>query len=351
MSHIHRMKAVLLTGFGGFDKLDYREDVPVPTPTKGEVLIKVGACGVNNTDIWTREGAYGESVDDETQSGWRGGKFQFPRIQGADIVGTVTAVGEGVPKSRVGERVIVNPTLYETNGEQHLNIAGLVGSERDGGFAEFTTVPAANAIAIDSAFSDAELATFMVSYLTAEHMLNRGRVSKGDRVLVTGASGGVGSALVQLAKRRGAEVIAVVGKGKEEQIQTIGADLVINRGVALGAALRNAGLDTVDVVTDIVAGPQVFELLDTLCAGGRFVIAGAIAGPITKIDWRKVYLKHLDIFGSTMGTMKEAEDLVGYIVRSEIKPLLSKTYALSEIVLAQQEFMEKKFFGKLVLVP
>ena len=190
----------------------------------------------------------------------------------------------------------------------------------------------------------------MVSYLTAEHMLNRGRVSKGDRVLVTGASGGVGSALVQLAKRRGAEVVALVGKGKEGQVQAIGADVAINRGAALGAVLQDAGLDSVDVILDIVAGPQVSALLDVLCAGGRFVVAGAIAGAVTEIDWRKVYLKHFDILGSTMGTMKEAEDLVGYITASEIKPLLSKTYALSEIVQAQEEFLEKRFFGKLVII-
>lgn len=191
----------------------------------------------------------------------------------------------------------------------------------------------------------------MVSYMTAEHMLNRGRVSKGDRVLVTGASGGVGSALVQLAKRRDALVIAVVGTGKEHQVKSIGADLAINRGVAIRPALQAAGLDAVDVIADIVAGPQVSELLDVLPPGGRFVIAGAIAGPVTEIDWRKVYLKHLDILGSTMGTMKEAEGLVAYISSSQIKPLLSRTFPLSEIIQAQRDFLEKKFFGKLALIP
>lgn len=117
MSYPHQMKAVLLMGFGGFDKLEYREDVPVPMPAEGEVLAKVGACGVNNTDIWTREGAYGGSVDAAARSGFRGGDFQFPRIQGADIMGSIVAIGESVAKSRIGERVIVNPTLYEDEGE------------------------------------------------------------------------------------------------------------------------------------------------------------------------------------------------------------------------------------------
>ena len=351
MSYPSQMKGVLLTGFGGFDKLEYREDLPVPVPAAGEVLVKVGACGVNNTDVWTREGAYGNAVDDEAQSGWRGGEFQFPRIQGADIVGRIVAVGESVAESRINERVMVNPTLYEGENEEGLYNAGLIGSERDGGFAEFATVPAENAIVIASDLTDAELATFMVSCLTAEHMLNRGRVSRSDRVLVTGASGGVGSALVQLAKRRGAQVIAVVGKGKEHQVQSIGADLVIKRGAEISAGLQDLGLESVDVVVDIVAGPQATALLDVLCPGGRFVIAGAIAGPLTEIDWRKVYLKHLEILGSTMGTTKEAEDLVRYIASTEIKPVLAKIYPLSEIVKAQKSFLEKQFFGKLALVP
>ena len=344
------MNGVVLTGFGGFDKLEYRTDLSVPEPMSGEVLIKVGACGVNNTDIWTREGAYGNALDDEAQSGWRGGQFQFPRIQGADIVGTIVAVGEDVTISRLDERVIVNPTLYESDGVEGLYNAGLIGSERDGGFAEYAVVPTRNAIAIKTELTDAELATFMVSYLTAEHMLNRGRVSKGDRVLVTGASGGVGSALVQLAKRREAQVIAVVGQGKDNQVLSIGADFACIRGREINSTLRAFGLESVDVVVDIVGGAQVAELLDVLGQAGRFVIAGAIAGYLTEVDWRKVYLKHLDILGSTMGTMEEAEALVRYISLSEIKPLLSETYPLTEIVQAQKCFLEKQFFGKIVMV-
>ena len=346
-----KMKGVLLTGFGGFDKLNFRDDLPVPVPAAGEVLIKVGACGMNNTDLWTREGAYGNALSDESQSGWRDKEFDFPRIQGADIVGKIIDVGEGVTRSRINERVIVNPTLYASNTIEGLYNADIIGSERDGGFAEFAAIPTQNAIAIESDLSDAELATFMVSYLTAEHMLNRARVSGGDRVLVTGASGGVGSALVQLSKRRGAQVIAVVGKGKESLVRGIGADFVITRGVDVGAGLRTLGIDAVDVVADIVAGPQAAELLNVLCIGGRLVIAGAIAGPLTEIDWRKVYLKHLDVLGATMGTMQEALDLIRYLSLKEIKPLLSNTYSLKDIVQAQKAFLLKQFFGKLVLRP
>src|SRR3989304_8623765 len=169
------MRAMLLTGFGGYEKLEYRLDVPVPTPSGDEVLVKVAACGVNNTDIWTREGAYGT----DERSGWRGGAFHFPRIQGADIVGRIVAIGAGVSRERLGDRVMVNPTLYAGDGDG-LFEAAYLGSERDGGFAEYACVPNQNAHTIDSPFSDQELATFMTAYLTAEHMLNRAEVSRDE---------------------------------------------------------------------------------------------------------------------------------------------------------------------------
>ena len=138
------MKAVRLTGHGGPEKLEYREDVPTPEPDEGEVLVKVGAAGVNNTDIWTREGAYGSEDDPEEAGGWRRGEtMEFPRIQGLDIVGRIVAVGEGVPDFRVGERVLVDFAIYAE--EESLADAEIIGSERDGGFAEYVAVPAENA--------------------------------------------------------------------------------------------------------------------------------------------------------------------------------------------------------------
>ena len=224
------MKAVLLTGHGGPEKLEYRADVPAPEPAAGEVLIEVGAAGVNNTDLWTREGAYGAVNDPEATGGWRRGEsMRFPRIQGADIAGRIVAVGEGVAGSWVGERVLVDPTLYAEEGGGLVG-TGLIGSERDGGFAEYVAVPSENAHVIESALDDEELATFPTAYVTAERMLKRARLVAGETVLVTGASGVVGSALVQLAKARGARVVAVVGPGKEEKVREIGADWVVGRG-------------------------------------------------------------------------------------------------------------------------
>ena len=340
------MRAVLLTGYGGYDQLQYRTDVPRPEPAAGEVLIQVGACGVNNTDVWTREGAYGASE----QSGWQGSAFSFPRIQGADSVGRIVAVGAGVHTDRLGERVMVNPTLYGASGDG-LFEATYLGSERDGGFAEFVSVPDANAHAITSPLADHELASFMTSYLTAEHMLNRAALAAGETILVTGASGGVGSALVQLATIRGAHVVAVIGRGKEAHLARLGVQSFILRDEPDYAAAWRRQLPTrqIDVVADVVAGDKVPVLLDLLAVGGRYVTAGAIAGPMVTIDWRKLYLKHLTLLGATMGTQEEARQIVRYVASGQLKPLIAGVYPLAHLVQAQQDFKTRSHFGKLVI--
>jgi NADPH:quinone reductase-like Zn-dependent oxidoreductase len=247
---------------------------------------------------------------------------------------------------------MVNPTLYAGAGNG-LFEAAYIGSERDGGFAEFASVPSANAHAIDSPLSDPELATFMTACLTAEHMLNRAEVTTDETVLVTGASGGVGSALVQLARLRGARVIAVIGRGKEGPLEGLGVHGIIFRGTAnyLEAIKRQLPSSTVDVVADIVGGNQVPQLLELLRTGGRYVTAGAIAGPMVTIDWRKLYLKHLTVLGSTMGTQKESKQIVAYVASGKLKPLLAGFYPLRQLVQAQKDFKKKAHFGKLVVVP
>jgi NADPH:quinone reductase-like Zn-dependent oxidoreductase len=278
--------------------------------------------------------------------------MKFPRIQGADIAGRIVAVGEGVSGSRVGERVLVDPVLYPGAREDGLAEAELVGSERDGGFAEYVAVPAQNAHVVRADLSDEELATFPTAYLTAEHMLNRARLKSGEVVLVTGASGGVGSALLQLANARGARVIALVGSGKEHLAYDLGASAAVTRAAPdLSAAVSEAGVAGVDVVADVVGGDAFSGMLNTLKTFGRYVTAGAIAGPVVGLDLRTLYLKHLEIIGSTLGTHQEFADLVGYIERHRIKPLLAGVYSLSQIREAQEAFAGKGFFGKLVLVP
>ena len=340
------MRAVLLTAHGGFECLEYRTDVAVPTPGTGEVLVNIAAAGINNTDINTRIGWYADSVADDDSAGWTGDAFTFPRIQGADGCGTIVAVGNGVDPSRVGQRVLIEPVLREPIGWA-LDQARYFGSECDGAFADYATVPSAHAHRINSDLTDAQLASFPCAYSAAENMLTRVGATASDTVLVTGASGGVGSAAVQLAKRRGCRVIAVAGADKLSQVAQLGADVTIARGTDLAA---QCGRESVDVVIDVVGGDQWPQLLSILKRGGRYATAGAIAGPNVQLDLRTLYLKDLRLFGCTVLEPEVFANLIGYIERGEIKPLVAAQFALSDIVAAQQYFLSKNYFGKIVLV-
>ncbi len=355
------MAAVLLTGHGGFDKLAYRTDVPVPVPGQGEVLIRVGAAGLNNTDINTRIGWYSKSVADDTNqgattgletvdeedAGWSGRPLSFPRIQGADCCGRIVAVGEGVEEKRIGERIIIRNMLRSYVDYRPFECWTL-GSECDGAFAQYVKAPANETFAVRCGWTDVELASIPCAYSTAENMLYRAGLSAGERVLVTGASGGVGSAAVQLAKRRGAAVLAVARGDKSEAVAALGADRVIPRGQNLKKAIAPNSLD---LVVDLVAGPQWSELLDGLKRGGRYAVAGAIAGPLVELDVRTLYLKDLSFFGCTFQEDVVFENLVGYIEDGEIRPLVAEVYPLDRIVDAQRAFLEKTFIGKIVLQP
>ena len=348
------MAAVLLTRHGGLDALEYKTGVPVPEPGPNEVLIEVHACGMNNTDVWVREGAYGSETDAKAVSTWRRGRstLTFPRIQGTDSVGVIVAVGTGVAESRVGERVIIDFSLYNRDDDSLADI-DYIGHGRDGGYAEYQCVPAENAHAVDTNLSDAELATFCCAYLTGEHMLERAVVQPGERVLVTGASGGVGSGIVQLCRARGAIPYAVTRADKAEALIAIGAEAAIDRDsddwVTAVADVTDG--QPIDVVADLVAGPRFNDLLRILRPEGRYTTAGAIAGPVVNLDLRTMYLKQLQLHGSSQGRRSDFTRLLGYILSGKIQPLLSDTYRLSDFHRAQSDFMAKDFVGKLVVIP
>ena len=348
------MAAVLLTGHGGLDKLVFRQDVPVPKPAAGEVLIRVTACGMNNTDVWVRQGAYGTEDDPAAVSTWRrqGNTLTFPRIQGTDTVGHVVAVGAGVDPSRIGERVMVDFSIYNRDDDSLADI-DYMGHGRDGGYAEYMALPAENAHVVETGMSDIELATFCCAYLTGERMLERARLAAGERVLITGASGGVGSAIIQLARARGAIPIAIVGPGKEEAVLDIGAEAVVTRGQdnLVEAVAEAIGGAPIDVVADLVAGPMFNDLLRILRPEGRYTTAGAIAGPVVQLDLRTMYLKQLELHGSSQGSRADFRRLVGYIESDKIRPLVGGIYRLSDFHRAQSDFMAKNFVGKLVVVP
>lgn len=339
------MQGVWLTGHGDYDQLEFRDDIPVPTPGSRDVLIRVAAAGVNNTDINTRNGWYSKQDSASEDAGWAGTALQLPRIQGADVCGRIVSVGSDVSAERIGERVLIEPCLREANGET-LEHFWYIGSECDGGFAEYVVIAARHAHVVNSQLSDTELASFPCSYSTAENLLTRTNVSSGETVFVTGASGGVGSAVIQLAKARGAEVIAVTSDSKSDEILKLGAKQTLSRDADFEQVLGN---NSVDVVIDLVAGPQWPSLLNILRPRGRYGVSGAIAGPMVELDVRTLYLKDLSFFGCTVLDENVFANLLKRIEQGDVLPLVAETYPLKQIVDAQKVFMEKKHIGKIVL--
>ena len=352
------MSGVVLTGHGGYDKLEYRDDLKVPIPASDDVLIEVAAAGINNTDINTRIGWYSKSTTAGTEAAhgsvssqatddatWAGTPLSFPRIQGADCCGYIVAVGSDVSKDRIGERVLVRNMLRHYVNYEPFK-CWTFGSDCDGGFVQFAKAPARETYKVECDWSDVELGSIPCAYSTAEGMLHRGKVEAGETVLVTGASGGVGSAAVQLAKRRNARVIAVCGRDKADEVRALGADCTIPRDESLYGVLSK---ESVDVVLDLVAGPLLTELLDVLKKGGRYCVAGAIAGPLVELDVRTLYLKDLSFFGCTFQEDEVFANLISYIERGEIRPPVGRTFPLREIRSAQEHFLSKATCGKLVL--
>ena len=341
------MHAVLLTSHGGMDKLEYKSDVDVPVPKEDEVLINVKGAGINNTDINTRIGWYSKSsVENADDGSWSGNPLNFPIIQGADICGNIVAIGSSVDKKRIGERVIVRTMQNVPNNKKNFS-AWTVGSECNGGFAQYASIRSSEAFVINSNWTDIEIASIPCAYSTAEGLLHRAQVVK-EKIFITGASGGVGSAAIQLAKLREAIVIAQCSSEKKDKVKKIGADQIVFRDTNL---IKELGKSSVDVVIDLVAGSNWKQLLDILKPGGRYATSGAIAGPIVELDVRTLYLKDLTLYGCTYQPKEVFTNLIGYIERNEIRPLVANTYPLKNIKKAQEDFLTKKFIGKLVLIP
>ena len=363
MTTTRTLSAFVLTGHGDMDVLEYRSDWPVPDLSDNEVLIKVGACGLNNTDVNTRVGWYSKAVTeatsgdgfetvDEEDPSWGGAPITFPRIQGADAVGQVVSVGAKADPLLIGKRVIVDGWQRDWDDPLNKNKTGYFGSECDGGFAEYTKCDYRNALPVDCELSDEELATFSCSYSTAEGMLTRAGVDASDTVLVTGASGGVGSALVQLAKRRGARAVALTSGEKHQELSHLGATLLPRSPQNLGKALEGAiGQRTVSVVADIVGGAYFPTIIDVLERGGRYTCSGAIAGPLVELDLRTFYLRDRTFTGSTVLSPEIYPNLIRYIEAGEIKPMLAAAHPLRDLKQAQQAFIDKKHTGNIVVLP
>jgi NADPH:quinone reductase-like Zn-dependent oxidoreductase len=350
------MWAVVTTGNGGYDKLVYRQ-VPRPLPGPGEVLLRVLAAGINNTEINTRVGWYSASVTASTAEAQSGGTSEkvdggwndatpFPFIQGTDCCGRIVAIGAGGDEDTIDSRVLVRACMRREGFDSLENI--WMASDFDGAFAQYVVVPAREVFPVRCNWSDVELATLPCAYGTAENMVHRAGVSQGDRVLVTGASGGVGSAAVQLCTRRGATVVAIAAAEKSAQLHDLGAKQVLGRNADVVAGL---GENSQDVVFDNVAGDGFGDLLKVLRRGGQYLSSGAIGGPLVTLDMRSFYLKDLRLIGCTAWDEPVFPNLIAYVEAGEIRPLVAKTFPLADIASAQAEFLLKKHVGNFVLIP
>lgn len=339
------MDAVVLKGNGGYDNLEYVTDFKTPIPKENEVLIEVKAAAINNTDINARIGWYSKNNNSKEDASWTGEGLKFPLIQGADVCGYIVQVGKNISSLRIGQRVLIEPSMEKINGKKQKQPVYL-GSDCNGGFAKYCVVSSEYAHLVNSDYTDIQLASFPCSYSTAENLLTRADVKKDDIVLITGASGGVGSAAIQLAKARGAIVFAITSQSKSEVIKSLGASKVIFRDQDL---VQTLGKNSVSVVIDLVGGKKWPDLLEVLKPFGRYAVSGAIAGAMVDLDLRTLYLKDLTFFGSTIPKKEIFTNLINRIEKKEIKPLVSKVYPLKDIIEAQKEFLTKKHIGKIVL--
>ena len=345
------MSGVYLTRHGGPEVLEWRRDIPVPEAGPGQVLVKVLAAGVNNTDINTRIGWYSsdvtgatEETDQDVEAGGWSGALKFPLIQGGDLCGEVVALGAGVDRFEIGQRVTCPINQPRPTKENPVGFEAL-GSEYNGAFAQFCVVPGADLYDVTAApLSDVELAAIPCAFGTAAGLLDRAGVGAGSEVLITGASGGVGLAAVQLASKRGARVTGISSPAKAEAVTGEGAVAVIDRGASLPK-------DRFTHVIDLVAGEVFPALIDALKPGGHYATAGAIGGPMVEADLRRIYLRDITLHGCTYQSAEVFGRLMEMVNAGQVRPLISKTYPLSRMAEAQADFQSKRYPGKLVLLP
>ncbi|MGG0773329.1 zinc-binding dehydrogenase [Priestia megaterium] len=347
-----KMKAVVVTEYGGVEKLEERK-VPVPIPKENEVLVKIYACAINNSDILMREGGYGTDTKSSEKAGWKREAISFPRIPGTDIAGEIVAVGENIDSSCLGERVVLFPFASSgPDGSEHMaEDITLMSSECDGGYAEYIAWPKELCRTMPLS-SYVESSSFIVSCFTAWHMIEKSKVAPGEKILITGATGGVGSYAIQIASKVfGANVVALARdlSLKEKMIELGASEVLSYKSKTLSEDILEAAGGEIDVVLDVVGDPLFSTCLKVLRNGGRLAIAGAVAGAVTQLDIRTVYLKHLSILGCTLGTRKEFDQMLAAIREGKIQPLIDKTFPLGKAREAQEYFKDSGKFGKVIL--
>ncbi|KHE93118.1 MAG: zinc-binding dehydrogenase [Candidatus Scalindua rubra] len=344
------MKATVFKEHGSVDKLVYT-DFADPVISSSEVLVKVKACGINHLDIWVREGLPGVTLP-------------LPHIPGCEIAGEIAGIGSEIKVKglSIGQRVLVAPGISCGKCEYCLSSNDslchefrIMGFQVNGGYAEYAKAPAENIIPVSDKLSFEEWAAAPLVFLTAWNMLKtRGNLTTGETVLIHAAGSGIGSAAIQIARLSGADVITTVGSNEKlEKARELGADLVINHSKEDFADKVNEFTDGkgVDLVFEHI-GPDTWEK-SMLCLkrGGRIVTCGATSGQTVSLDIRFLFAKQLSISGCYMGSRSELLKVLRLIESGRLKPVVDSVFPLKDAVAAQTKMLDRKQFGKIVLVP
>lgn len=341
------MRAVRIHQFGTAENLVYEEDVPEPIPQQGEVKVRVRACALNHLDIWVRNGipAY---------------QTPLPHILGSDIAGEVAEVGPGVKNWRTGDLVVIYPVIacgqcrFCRMGRENLCAqVQVIGAHRAGGYAEYIVVPARHLLPKPTILSYEEASAVPLVFLTAWHMLiTLARLQPGEWVLIMGGSSGVGSAGIQIAKLRGALVIATAGsEAKMQRCLELGASAVVNHNDPewWKQVKELTEGESIDVVFEHI-GQAVFDsCVRLLNKGGRLVTCGATTGQTAQFDIRYLFSREIEIHGAYIGTRAELMQLLPYMEKGYLKPVVDSVFDLKDAKLAHQKLESRDLFGKIVL--
>jgi len=340
------MKAMIIREHGGPEVIK-AEEVAMPKAGIGEVVLKVGACALNHLDMWVRSGLPG---------------VKLPLTPGCDVAGEIIELGAGVLHVAKGDKVLVNPGIScgvcKACFAGHENVCRyyhILGAGRDGGYAEYVSVPAKNCFPIPEGLNYQQAASIPLVFITAWHMLvSRTQIKGNETVLVVGGGSGVGSAAIQIAKLHHCRVIATVGNDeKAQQAKDLGADEIIihSRQNIADEVKRLTKKQGVEVIFEHV-GPAVFaDCLAALAQGGRLVTCGATTGPKAEIDITRLFMKHQAIYGSIMGTASELLDFLPFFSQGKLKPVVDTVLPLADARKAHELMNERKHFGKVVLDP
>ena len=336
------MRAVLTTAHGDRSTLQYRTDYPDPSPDPGEVIVRVVAASLNYHDLFTRRGMPGI-------------KIPLPVIVGSDIAGEVAQLGTGVTGWQVGDRVLVDPVYRD--GTRF----GMIGEVADGGRAELVRVPANQLIRVPPAVTLEQAASLPLAYGTAHRMMvTRGGVKAGERVLILGASGGVGVACVQLAKLAGAEVVACASTpAKLERLRALGADHGVNYAEtrmvdairALYGKPRITGTGGVDVAVNFTGGDTWLDTQKSVTLGGRILCCGATAGYSLTTDARYLWTFEQTIIGSDGWMPDDLVRLMELIATGQLAPVIDAVLPLTEVAEGERLLEEREVFGKILIKP